>query len=380
MKKIFILVLIAMLAAGLAACKGGEVSGNTQDPSETASATVSPIESGTPDPTASQEASAEPSQSPGSSYSAEPSQSPEPSEEPVEEGFNVPVEGTRPWAVSIDNQGEIPFPQGGLEEAQIVYELPVEGGVTRYLAFFWDADVDLIGPVRSARDYMLDCFAPYDALFMHVGGSPQALADLRNNKQLVSLNAMINAWPIYQEMTSDPKNWQDTFATGERINDYLSAKAVTTVTTTGIVPKYHDEMTEAKAGLSATTISITYSKQGSRCAYIYDSSLMLYFRNRDGKSHVDKNTGKPIGVANIIIQKVNSRIITGDTEGRLEIDMVGSGTGYFISGGKSVDITWEKTERFGPTSYFGPDGKEIVLNPGNTWIQVTISTTTIMIM
>ncbi|MBN2558857.1 MAG: DUF3048 C-terminal domain-containing protein [Clostridia bacterium] len=376
MKKLLVLVLIAMLAAGFAGCKEGEVSGNTPGPSETASATASPVESGTQDPTASPETSAEPSEEPGE----DPTQSPEPSEEPVEGGFKVPVKGTRPWAVSIDNQGEIPFPQGGLEDAQIVYELPVEGGVTRYLALFWDADVDLIGPVRSARDYMLDCFAPYDALFMHVGGSPQALADLRDNKQLVSLNAMINAWPIYRDLTSDPKNWQDTFATGERINEYLSDYAITTITTKGIVPKYHDEMTEAAAGLSATTINISYSKNGSRCAYIYDSSLMLYFRNRDGKSHIDKNTGKPIGVANIIIQKVDSRIIAGDTEGRLEVDMVGTGTGYFISGGKSVDITWEKTERFGPTVYYGPDGKEIVLNPGNTWIQVTTPTTSIMIL
>jgi len=365
MKKIFILVMVLLLAAGIAACKAKVE--ETPDPTASPSATATPVDSTeSPDPTVS----------PAETESPTPEPTPEP---PKEKVFILPDESTRPWAVSIDNQGDIPFPQGGLSDAQLVYELPVEGGVTRYLAVFWEADVDLIGPVRSARDYMLDCFVPHDAILVHVGGSPQALSDIQKNSNIDYLNAMINASSIFEELTSDPKNWQDTYTTGEKISDFVTSKGISQATDVSILPQYNDKMAKATEGLDTNIINITYNPD-SVCAYIYDTEKMLYYRNRNGTSHIDRNTDKPFAVANIIIQKVDSRIIDGDSEGRLEVDMVGSGEGYFISGGKSLDITWEKTGRFEATKYYDLDGKEIVLNPGNTWVQVTIASTMILIM
>ncbi len=307
MKKILVLVMVLLLAAGIAACKakGEETPAPTPSPSATAP-TTDPTES--PDPTASPENTESPT--------------PEPTAEPPKEKvFILPDESIRPWAVSIDNQGEMPFPQGGLADSQLVYELPVEGGLTRFLALFWESDVDLIGPVRSARDYMLDCFVPYDAILVHVGGSPQALSDLQKTPDIDYLNAMINAGSIFEELTSDPKNWQDTYTTGEKISDFVSSKGISETTDVSVLPKYNDIITEPSEGLDANIINLTYSPD-SVCAYIYDSEKMRYYRNRNGTSHLDRNTGKPFSVANIIIQKVDSRIIAGDSEGRLEVDMM----------------------------------------------------------
>lgn len=366
MKKILALLMALILVLGVTACKNKDKSEEETSPSPTASVT----------PSAEPTDSAQPSET--SSPTTAPTESPEPSEEP-EVGFIKPDSSIRPWAASIDNQGTIPFPQGGLSDAQIVYEIPVEGGVTRYLALFWNANVDLIGPIRSARDYMIDCFMPYDGILVHVGGSPQALIDIRDNSQVESLNAMINAGSIFEDISGDPKNWQDTFTTGEKIKDFLASKNYETTTDSGSVMDYHDEITIPSGGMQANMVSITYSVQ-NRCAYIYDETRQLYFRNRDGEAHVDKNDGLPFGVTNIIIQKVDTRIINGDTEGRLEVDMIGSGEGYYITSGKSIDITWEKTERFGPTKYYDADGKEIILNPGNTWIQITNAQAAILIL
>ena len=365
MKKILVLVMVLLLAAGIAACK--DKVEETPDPTTSPSATATPVDSTeAPDPTAS----------PVDTESPTPEPTPEP---PKEKVFILPDESTRPWAVSIDNQGDLPFPQGGLTDAQLVYELPVEGGLTRYLAVFWQADVDLIGPVRSARDYMLDCFVPHDAILVHVGGSPQALSDIQKNSNIDYLNAMINASSIFEELTSDPKNWQDTYTTGEKISDFVASQGISQTTGVSILPQYNDKITKVTEGLDTNIVNITYNPD-SVCAYIYDAEKMLYYRNRNGTSHIDRNTDKPFAVANIIIQKVDSRIIEGDSEGRLEVDMVGSGEGYFISGGKSIDITWEKSERFGATKYYNLEGDEIVLNPGNTWVQVTIASTMILIM
>lgn len=366
MKKILIIAMVLLLIVGIAACKGDKTE-TTPEPTE-----VVKTENPSATPTETSEVTATPE------TSEEPTEEPTP-EPPKEKVFILPDESIRPWAVSIDNQGDIPFPQGGLTDAQVVYELPVEGGLSRYLALFWEADVDLIGPVRSARDYMLDCFVPYDAILVHVGGSPQALSDIQANSDIDYLNAMINAGSIFEELTSDPKNWQDTYTTGEKISDFVSSKSIDESTDVKVLPKYNAVMTAPSEGLSANIVNITYHDD-SRCAYIYDVEKMVYYRNRNGTSHIDRNTDKPFSVANIIVQKVDSRVITGDTEGRLEVDMIGSGEGYFVSGGKSIDITWEKTERFGATKYYDLAGNEIVLNPGNTWIQVTIASTMVLIL
>lgn len=366
MKKVLALLLVVVMIIGITACKGNDNGENPE--SETPAATTSP--SAKPSETADPTTEPEPSE--------EPSESPEPSEEP-EESFRVPDPKIRPWTVSIDNQGEIPFPQSGLADAQIVYEIPVEGGVTRYVAMFWNASVDLIGPVRSARDYMIDVVMPFDGILVHFGGSPQALQDIQNDPEIETLNAMMNAGSIFEDLTDDPKNWQDSYTTGEKIKDFLESKGMDTEAEVSALPEYNDEIVIPSEGMGASMISITYSDM-SRCAYIFDETRQVYFRNRDGAAHVDKNDGAPFEVANIIIQKVETRKITGDTEGRLEVDMIGSGEGYFITGGKAIEITWEKTERFGPTKYYDGEGKEIILNPGNTWIQITNAETAILIL
>lgn len=366
MKKFIVLAMVLLLVVGFAACKKDNVE-TTPDPTATqAPETPGTDPTGTPDTT----------ETPGVSESPTAEPTPEP---PKEKVFILPDESTRPWAVSIDNQGEIPFPQGGLTDAQLVYELPVEGGLTRYLALFWQAEVDLVGPVRSARDYMIDCFVPHDAIFVHVGGSPQALADIQANSNIDYLNAMINAGGMFEELTSDPKNWQDTYTTGEKIKDYVSDKGFTTTSDASVLPEYNAEFKVPDNGLDANIVNITYNPD-SRCAYIFDALKLVYYRNRNGTSHIDRNTDKPFAVANIIIQKVDSEIIAGDAEGRLDVEMVGSGEGYFITAGKSIEITWEKSERFGPTKYYDTEGNEIVLNPGNTWIQVTVASTSMLIM
>ncbi|WP_243467285.1 DUF3048 N-terminal domain-containing protein [Acetivibrio straminisolvens] len=71
----------------------------------------------------------------------------------------------------IDNQGTICLPQGGLSQAQVIYEVIVEGGITRFMPVFWGQKTELIGPVRSARHYFLDYAMEHDAIYVHIGWS-----------------------------------------------------------------------------------------------------------------------------------------------------------------------------------------------------------------
>ncbi len=79
------------------------------------------------------------------------------------------------FGVVIDNNISA-RPQSGIDKAFLVVESPVEAGIPRLLAFFdEDQDVKKIGPVRSARPYFLDWNNELDSLFVHVGGSNEAL-------------------------------------------------------------------------------------------------------------------------------------------------------------------------------------------------------------
>ena len=97
-------------------------------------------------------------------------------------------EDAYPMAVTIENN-EKARPQSGLDQANLVIEAPVEGGITRFLAIFADnQEVKSIGPIRSARSYFLDWAQEFDALYSHVGGSPEALKTIKNNYQIYNLN------------------------------------------------------------------------------------------------------------------------------------------------------------------------------------------------
>ena len=88
---------------------------------------------------------------------------------------------TRPFAVMI-NCHNAALPQAGLNNAYIVYELMVEGGITRMMALFKDRDVDKIGSVRSARTQYLDYVYENDAIYAHAGGAADADRRLANEK------------------------------------------------------------------------------------------------------------------------------------------------------------------------------------------------------
>lgn len=335
MKKVIIIVLIVLLSFSLAACNKDDV-----------------VESESPAPT--------------TSVVATPTSTPTPV---VIYPDGVPHDGVRPIAVVIDNQGEYPFPQAGLSEAQVVYEFVVEGGVTRYIAMFWETELELIGPVRSARDYMLDFILPYDGIFVHNGGSPSALAQIDYEEWIDSLDGTKDANKIFEDITTNPNNWQDTYTNSVDIYAYIAEKGISLETDLIGYPEFSESPIILEQGINAKIINIAYSAI-SFSTYMFDEEKQIYFRNRNGETHTDRNTAEPLSVTNIIIQKVTNETIVGDDSGRQELETIGNGEGYYCTLGKCIEVTWEKADENSPTIYKDSDGNEIMLNEGNTWIQI----------
>lgn len=333
MKKILVILLISCLSISLVSCKKDTVE---EPAATTAATTVATITTKAPTPV-------------------------------VEVVPGVPISGVRPIVVAIDNQGEICFPQAGLGDAEIVYELVVEGGITRYLAMFWDTSEGLVGPIRSARSYMLDFIIPYEGVFVHNGGSPLAKDEILYGEKVDYVDGITNANSIFFDITSNPQNWQDTFTNLDDIFSFIEKEKYETIIDTDTLPIYSKELYELEKGISASIVNINYSTT-SFCSYMFLEEDNVYIRNRNGESHTDKNTNEVISVMNVIIQKVETKTI--DDEGRQELTTIGSGSGFFITNGNCIEISWEKESEESKTIYKDADGDEIVLNPGNTWIQV----------
>lgn len=294
-----------------------------------------------------------------------------PSPTPVKKAtdFNFPVEGTRPIAVMIDNEGKEVLPQGGLGLAQVVYEALVEYGDTRYMALFWDNLPDYIGPVRSSRHYFLDYAMEYDAIYTHIGWSDYAYRDLAFYNIDNIDGVMPETYGVFWDLTNDKSNYHDSYTNRERITKFLE-KTEYSLTTEQTLPfSYNTEDVTYENGESAREIFIKYSLY-STCGYYYDEEQQNYKRTRLGEFQIDRNTNEVIRAKNIIILFVQNKTIEGDKYGRQQLYTTGSGKGYYISNGVKQDIIWVKTFRTSKTKYLDENNNEITINPGQTWIQI----------
>jgi len=285
---------------------------------------------------------------------------------------------TRPVAVMIDNDVAASRPQIGLESAYMVYEIIVEGGASRMMALFKNHDVEKVGPIRSSRHYFLDYALEHDAIYCHAGWSPKAMADIKslgvNNINGIQGDDGSVYWRDY---TYD-RTWHNLYSGVDKLYD----KAVNTKkyrSTTDVSHNlYSNEDLELETDSAATEIKLPYSTF-YRVGYIYDADNMVYKRYVDGREHMSQ-TGDVLTAKNIIIYKVrNFNLNDGDNVGRQDIENIGSGSGYYITNGKVVDIKWSKTSRAGKTLYTTEDGEELVLNPGNTFVQIMPGDSTITI-
>jgi hypothetical protein len=94
-------------------------------------------------------------------------------------------------AVVVENEVSSRPQQKGLSKAQVVYEMLAEGGITRYLALYSRELPGQIGPLRSARPYLVELTAQFQAVFLHAGGSDDALKEINRNDQVLGLNGLV---------------------------------------------------------------------------------------------------------------------------------------------------------------------------------------------
>ena len=275
---------------------------------------------------------------------------------------------SRPYAVMINNIGAARPYHTGLQDAYLVYEIVVEGGITRYLALFKDKTNEVVGNVRSARHYYIDYVLENDAYYVHWGWSPQAESDIAS-LDIDNLNGLTYGSPyFFRQNISGVSTEHRAFTNLTELANLVDRLGYRKETNKDLLLNYSATSVELpESATEATNIDLKYSSS-STTNYVYDSEAKVYKQFVNDKEHTDYETKEQYMVKNIIAYQVGNTSIAGDNKGRQDLDNIGSGKGYFISEGKAVPITWEKTSRSSQTIYRYEDGTEITVNDGNTWI------------
>ncbi len=275
---------------------------------------------------------------------------------------------TRPYAVMINNN-HAAWPQCGLQDAYLVYEIIAEGGISRMMALYKDKLPEKIGSVRSARHYFIDYAEENDAIFIHWGGSPQAYT--RINTGIDDLDGIALEGSIFFRDKTLNRDYEHTgFVDLNKVKEYSDEKEYTRDTNKDLLLNYSAEpidLSTLEGAISATDIELEYSYYHTT-SYEYDEEKQVYNRFMSGKANVDLETGEQYTAKNIIVYKVDNYSL--DSYGRQELKNIGSGEGYYISNGYAVPITWEKTSHSMQTVYKYKNGEEITVNDGNTFIQI----------
>lgn len=279
---------------------------------------------------------------------------------------------TRPFAVMINNHATARKYHSGLQDAYIVYEMIVEGGITRMLALYKDQTTEKIGSVRSARHYFLDYALENDAIYVHWGWSPQAQSDIKT-LGINNINGLIyEGTYFFRDKTLRISSEHTGFTSIEKLNNAVEKLNYRKELNKDILLNYSIEevdLSSKEDALVANNVDIKYSNYITT-SYVYDEQTKLYKRFVNNVEHTDYDTKEQYTAKNIITYQLTNKTISGDEKGRQDIDTTGSGEGYYISNGYAVPITWEKSSRNSQTKYKYKNGKEIDVNDGNTYIQI----------
>ena len=309
------------------------------------------------------------------------SEAPEPKNQNLLTGIPDLTEGAigkRPVAVMINNVKDA-LPQYGIAQADVVFELPVEGNLTRLMALYADyTQMPDICAIRSCRYYYPAIAKGFDAFYIH-WGSDQTILNYVASLKIDKYDGLTNQGGLFDRDTARRKAGYALEHTGyfkgtqfaevvqkqNKRTDLLSSKTDTAFR--------FCEMgkTVTPSGSSCTVVNVKFGNASA--AFDYNAETKTYFKKINGQNHVDGKTGEQLSFTNVIV--LETSISSRDSVDHKKIDWAGSSNtkGYYISNGAMQEIRWSKAngDEDSYLKFYDLSGNEIELNRGKTYIAYT---------
>ncbi|HZW27413.1 MAG TPA: DUF3048 domain-containing protein [Trueperaceae bacterium] len=259
----------------------------------------------------------------------------------------------RALAVVIDNANG--YPQSGLAQASMVVEMPVEGGITRLLAYFDAQDPQRVGPVRSARPYFVELAQRSEAVLVHDGGSPDAMVMIAGAR-VPTLNAYTSGDLFGRsDERSAPYNLYSVGNDLRAAVNRIAPERVRLVANAIYTPSQEArEVAEVTVSYGAYTSGFRFNQVTGRYRWV-----------RAGEPAVQPD-GQVLETQAVLVGDIEVVPIPGDDAGRLYIP-IRSGPATLYLNGRAVDGTWEVVDGFG-VSFVSDAGQRVDLAKLRTWV------------
>jgi len=282
------------------------------------------------------------------------------------------LEQRRPLAVKIGNGDPKDRPQAGLAAADIVYEVLVEAGFTRFIAVFHSEIPTRIGPVRSARssdfDILTDLATPYLATS---GANSTVLREMRQAARdgtLIDIGALRMGAPYGRDRSRpSPHNLYFHYENlGGGDPDSLPGG----LPDTPPVPLF-DYGSPNPPGLpDAAGVTVAYrTLYGGEVSHVWDNHLGGWVRIQDGTLHTTETASGvgEIAPANVVVLSMPYDTSAADRRSP-QAQSYGQGDALVLTAGSVHEAVWERTEdrvgfRFSDTA-----GNPLSLSSGSTWV------------
>lgn len=291
----------------------------------------------------------------------------------------------RPTAVVINNI-KAALPHYGTSDADFLYELETESGITRMLAVYSDITaVGQIGPIRSSRTFFNSIARSYDAPIVHCGGSVRGRnAGYEDSGNSIPDWAHLDATSYesyyffrdYDRYNNQGYNWEHClFSTGEDLQKGLVAREIASPTerSTDFGLQFAEDA--ALSGAVANEVVVEF-KDGKTTSFAYDADAKLYRTSQYGSEYTDVNNGEVVSFRNVIVLYTSQWYRHDGEYSRSYYELFGEGEGLLAIDGKIVNIKWSRESLDTPFVYTLSDGTAVTLGTGHTYVGVTSGTAT----
>ncbi len=259
-------------------------------------------------------------------------------------------------------------PSSGLNQADIVFEEPVEGAITRLLAVFQCQTAPLVGDLRSAREPDAGIMSQLsNPVFVHAGGIDPVIA-------------LMQASPLLDTNLYSGGNGSAIIQQPGRVAPYstfvntatLWALHPTDTTPPAPIFQYSATLPKGSVAGSGASVHIPFSSY-SDVTWQWSPATGTYLRSYSGQP--DKLLdGSQTAATDVVIMTVPTA--TGpwveNSEGGHEVDVTATGTGPLVvmRNGVAITGTWTRNTLTQPATLTAAGGAPITLAPGNSWVEL----------
>lgn len=305
-------------------------------------------------------------------------ESSEPEPDPIcnpltgEEGYDEAKLNRRPVAVMINNIFAA-LPQYGIGCADIIYEIPVEGSITRMMAIYSDYEsIPNVCSVRSCRYYYPIFALSYDAIYAHWGIDEVYALPVVNSLGVDRLDATALEGYLYfrdEDRANAGYAYEHTgYLQGDLVPQFIADKEFRTEKNEGYETAFNFVAFDETLSLTdACTEAVLYFSDDYYSTFTYDSANKVYLKQHSGSPQIDQSTGEQLSFTNVFALQTDVGYMD---DGYHRSVGTSGGTGFYFTEGKYEAVNWSKASESAPIVITDASGNEISVNRGKSFIGI----------